>query len=42
MHFTIFEYIKNFKLSHNLSNYFITNVNNNHIFDEDMLEFIIW
>jgi len=42
MHFTIFEYIKNFKLSNNISNYFSKNVNNNHIFDEDILEFIIW
>jgi len=42
MHFTIFEHIKNFKLSDNIYNYFSSNFNNTHIFDEDMLEFIIW
>jgi len=42
MYFAIFEHVKNFKLSDNISNYFNSNVNNNKIFDEDMLEFIIW
>lgn len=42
MHFSIFEHIRNFKISENISNYFKSNLDNNQFFDEDMLEFIIW
>lgn len=42
MHFSIYEHIKNFKLSNNIYDYFNTNLNNKKTINEDLLDFIIW
>jgi len=41
MHFPIFEQFRNFKLGENTLKYFNTHLTNE-VFEEDMLDFIIW
>jgi len=42
MHFNIFETIRNFKLKENKLNSFNIYFKDNLIWDEDMLDFVIW
>jgi len=42
MHFNIFETIRNFKLNENKLNSFNIYFKGNLIWDEDMLDFVIW
>ena len=42
MHFNIFEAIRNFKFNETKLNSFNINFKNNLLWEEDMLDFVIW